>query len=172
MELSKETSEKIEKLIPRYPTKRSAVLPLLHLIQEEHGYISKEATEWIAEKLELQPINVHEVVTFYPMFREEPIGKKHIKVCRTLSCALRGSYTLCKKLEKELNCPVNETSEDGNYHIEFVECIANCGTAPVVQVGDKLYENVLPEKAGEFAQMLRDEVGDTSKNEQGEAVTQ
>lgn len=166
MELSKETLEKIDKLIGRYPEKRSAALMLLHVVQEEKGYISKEATEWIAQKLDLEPINIHELVTFYPMFREAPIGKKHIKVCRTLSCALNGSYTLCKKLQEELKCGLNETSEDGNYHIEFVECIASCGTAPVVQVDEKLYENITPEKAAEFAQMLRDEVGDVKDKQE------
>ncbi|HEX2099865.1 MAG TPA: NAD(P)H-dependent oxidoreductase subunit E, partial [Candidatus Synoicihabitans sp.] len=88
MNLKPETLTRIDEVIPHYPVKRSAVLPLLHLIQEDVGYISDGAIEWIAQKLELQPINVYEVVTFYPMFRRQPIGRRHIKVCRTLSCAL------------------------------------------------------------------------------------
>jgi len=158
MDLTKETLEKIEKLVPRYPTKRSAVLPLLHLVQEEKGHISNETIEWIAQKLELEPINVYELISFYPMLRDKPIGKKHVKVCRTLSCALKGSYKLCKKLEKELNCEVGKTSEDGNFTLEFVECIASCGTAPVVQVNEELHEGVIPDKAGEFAQKVREGV--------------
>ncbi len=157
MNLSNKSLEKIEKLIPRFPLKQSAALPILHIVQEEKGYISKEDIQWIAEKLDMQPINVYGLVTFYPMLREEPIGKRHIKVCRTLSCALQGSYALCKKLQEELNCPLNETSEDGNYTIEFVECLASCGTAPVVQVDQVLHENISVEKASEFAQQIRKE---------------
>lgn len=155
MNLSEKTLKKIDELIPRYPVKRSAVLPLLHLVQEEQGYISKEATEWIANKLDLEPINVHEIVTFYPMLREKPIGKCHVKVCRTLSCALRGGYALAEKLQDELKCKIGETSEDGEYTLEFVECIASCGTAPVVQVNETLYEDVKPENASDFAQKIR-----------------
>lgn len=145
MDLSAETLEKIDKLIPRYPQKRSATLPLLHLIQEEKGFLSKEAVEWVAAKLELQPIQVWEVVTFYPMYRREPIGKVHVKVCRTLSCALVGAYKTCEKLEEALGCKRGETSPDGKFTIEFVECIADCGKGPVVQVDDKLYEKVTPD---------------------------
>src|SRR5205807_4476745 len=94
MNLRPATLQRIDEVIPHYPVKRSAALPLLHLVQEDVGYISQEAIEWIAQKLELQPINVYELVTFYPMFRPEPVGKYQIKVCRTLSCALGGSYKL------------------------------------------------------------------------------
>ena len=150
MNLKPDTLEKIERLIPRYPDKKSGTLPLLHLIQEEQGWISPEAIEWIAERLELQPIQVQEVVTFYPMYHLQPIGKVHVKVCRTLSCALVGSYKTCEALEKKLKCKRGETSKDGNYTIEFVECIANCGSGPLVQVDDKLYENVTPDKVDEL----------------------
>ena len=132
------------------------MLPLLHLIQEEKGYISKQAMEWVAEKLEVVPIAVYEVVTFYPMFREKPIGLCHVKVCRTLSCALRGSHKVCEILQKELNCPIGETSSDGNYTLEFAECMACCGTAPVVHVDDQLYENVTPDKAVQLAKTIKD----------------
>ena len=103
MKLKTETLSRIDEVITHYPVKRSAVLPLLHLIQEDVGWISPEATEWVAAKLDLQPINVLEVVTFYPMFRQKPIGRRHIKVCRTLSCALLGGYTTCEAFEKEFN---------------------------------------------------------------------
>lgn len=155
MNLSGQTLKKIDELVPRYPEKRSAALPILHLVQEEKGYISDDAIEWIAERLDLQPVNIYELVTFYPMLRQKPIGKCHVKVCRTLSCALRGSYALCDKLKEELKCDIGETSEDGNYSLEFVECIASCGTAPVVQVNETLYEDVKPESASELAQKIR-----------------
>ena len=102
MNLSEETLGKIDEVIPRYPEKRSAALMVIHLVQEELGSISLESCEWIADKLDLQPINIQELVTFYPMLREKPWGKKHIRVCRTLPCALRGSYGTCKTLEEKL----------------------------------------------------------------------
>ena len=152
-----ETLSRIDEVITHYPVKRSAVLPLLHLIQEDVGYISDETIEWIAQKLELQPINVFEVVTFYPMFRRKPIGRRHIKVCRTLSCALMGGYKVCDEFRKEFNTDMNQVSPDGEVTIEFVECLASCGTAPVVMVDEQLHENVDLAKARQIAAQIRTE---------------
>ena len=126
----------------RYPPdrKRSAAIPLLHLWQEHFGLIGDEGVNWIAAKLGLQPINILELVTFYPMFRQKPAGGKHIRVCRTLSCAMAGSYRIMEKFREEAGA-------DENYSIEFVECLASCGTAPVCMVNDELHENVQPENA-------------------------
>ena len=165
-----ETQEKIDRLVPRYPTKRSAVLPLLHIVQKDKGFISKEAMEWIAKKLDLQPINVYEVVTFYPMLRDKPIGCRHVKVCRTLPCALNGSYDVKKKLEEELcGSKENPKPDAGDYTIEFVECIASCGTAPVVQVDEVLYEDVGPEKVSAFAEEIRKATPEIKKQRQERA---
>ena len=133
------------------------MLPLLHLIQEDAGYISDAAIEWVAQKLELQPINVYEVVTFYPMFRRKPIGRRHIKVCRTLSCALLGGYKTCEAFEKEFNTHRGEVSPDGEVTIEFVECLASCGTAPVVMIDDDLHEKVDAARAKELSAQIRKE---------------
>jgi NADH-quinone oxidoreductase subunit E len=157
MNLKPETLRRIDEVIPHYPVKRSAVLPLLHLIQEDVGYISPEAQEWIAAKLELQPINVFEVVTFYPMFRQKPIGRRHIKVCRTLSCALVGGYKTCEAFEKEFNTHRGEISPDGEVTIEFVECLASCGTAPVVMIDDDLHEKVDLTKAKQLSEQIKKE---------------
>src|SRR6266568_304617 len=142
--------------IGRYPSdeKRSASLPLLHLWQEHFGFINDEAVTWIAEKLGLQPINIFELVTFYPMLREKRAGKTHIRVCRTLSCAMAGSYQVMEKVsaaagidrhrdDNGMHNPIT-LSKDGKYSIEFVECLASCGTAPVCMVQDELIENVEP----------------------------
>ena len=129
-------------------------MPLLHLWQEHFGFISNEAVLWIAEKLGLQPINILELVTFYPMFREQPAGKMHIRVCRTLSCAMAGSFELMENLCTTFGIqrppegagthePIS-VSADGNYSVEFVECLASCHTAPVCMVGEKLHESVDP----------------------------
>jgi len=126
-------------------------MPLLHSWQEHFGFISDEAVVWIAEKLGLQPINILELVTFYPMFRQKPAGKTHIRVCRTLSCAMAGGFELMENLCTTLGIqrptagdgmhnPIR-ISADGDYSVEFVECLASCGTAPVCMMGEQLYEN-------------------------------
>jgi len=170
----------IDEAISHYPvSKRSASLPLLHLWQEHFGFISDEAVSWIATKLELQPINVLELVTFYPMFRRQPAGKTHIRVCRTLSCSMAGSYELRDALAASANIDIKTWNEhmqghahgdnshdhspkkltghavhnpghgnpiavspDGKFSIEFVECLASCGSAPVVMVNDLFQENI------------------------------
>ncbi len=147
---------KADELITHYPvSKRSASLPLLHLWQEAFGYISPQGIEWIAAKLELQPINILELVTFYPMFRQHPAGKIQIKVCRTLPCALGGAYALCDYLRKK--CATGEPdahgiamSADGMYSVEFVECLASCGTAPVIMIDDDFHESVTSARADEL----------------------
>ena len=154
MNLSEETLNKIEEVIPRYPDKRSASLMVIHLVQEELGAVDLEASEWIADKLDLQPINIRELITFYPMLKETPWGENHIRVCRTLPCALRGSYATCHKLEERLGVKEGHVSEDGKFSIEFMECLADCGEGPVVMVGDQTYENVEPEDAEKMADLL------------------
>ncbi|MDZ4814800.1 MAG: NAD(P)H-dependent oxidoreductase subunit E [Verrucomicrobiota bacterium] len=152
--------QKIDEVISHYPvSKRSASLPLLHLVQEHFGYVSEEATVWIADKLGLQPINILELVTFYPMFRQTPIGKNHIKICRTLSCALGGAHELCLHIRKNLGMDDHThdaaTSSDGTYTVEYVECLASCGTAPVMMINDDFYEGVSHTQADDLLQKYR-----------------
>ena len=160
--LKPETLGRADGIIAQYPQKRSATMPLLHLIQEDRGHITQEDMKWVAEKVEVTPMQVLEVVTFYPMFRQNPIGRRHVRVCRTLSCALRGSYSLMESLEKSLNCPRGETSPDGDFTLEFVECIADCGCGPVVHVDHAMHENVKPEDAAQFATQLKATLKDSS----------
>ena len=157
MLLKPATVQQIDEVIPHYPVKRSAALPLLHLVQEDQGYISSEAIEWIAAKLELQPINIYELVTFYPMFRQKPIGRRHIKVCRTLSCALLGGYQTCAEFEKQFGTSRGEVSPDGEVTVEFVECLASCGTAPVVMIDDALHEKVDCNRAKALSDQIKKE---------------
>ena len=136
--------------------KRSAVLPLLHYIQHHHGFISAAAIDWVAATIGIEPIKVLEVVTFYPGFRQSAPGKFHIRVCRTLSCAMGGSYELMEKLcelsgidrshADSHHHPVS-VSPCGNFSVEFAECLASCGSAPVCMVNDDFYEGVIPEQA-------------------------
>ena len=152
---------KIDEAITHYPvSKRSASLPLLHLWQEHFGFVSDEALAWIAQKLELSPINVLELVTFYPMFRRQPAGKRHIRICRTLSCAMAGAYQLKEAVAKAAGIDLKKwadenahhanaehgnpiaVSADGSFSIEFVECLASCGSAPVAMVDDLFREKI------------------------------
>lgn len=143
--------KEIDERITHYPvSKRSAVLPVLHALQHHFGFLSEEAVEWTAAKLELEPIKVLEVVTFYPGFRQSAPGKYHIRVCRTLSCAMAGSYdlmeSLCEKAGIDRSGVTHHNpiavSADGKFSIEFAECLASCGTGPVCLVNDDFHEAV------------------------------
>ena len=144
----------INELITHYPQPRSASLMVLHALQDHFGFISNHAVEWTAAKLGLQPINVFELVTFYPMFRQKPAGKFQFKVCRTLSCALGGGYKLhghlCQKLGLDPHKHGVQTTKDGRFSVEFVECLASCGTAPVMMCNEDFYEAVTHQKAEEI----------------------
>lgn len=144
----------LDTLATHYPQKRSASLMFLHALQEHFGFVSRDAVEWTASKLGLQPINVQELVTFYPMFRQTPLGKTHIKVCRTLSCALAGSSELrthfCQKLGLDPHAHAPQTTPDGKFTVEFVECLADCGNAPVVLLNDDLLPKVTKAQADQI----------------------
>ena len=150
-----EVEKEVDERMTHYPDKRSAVLPTLHALQHHFRYISDDAVNWAAEKLELEPIQVLQVVTFYPGFRQTAPGKYHIRVCRTLSCAMAGSYDLMESLCKEADIDRSKTthadpiaiSKDGKFSIEFAECLASCGTGPVCMVEDDFHEAVNPDQA-------------------------
>jgi len=149
-QLTSELLARVDETISHYPvSKRSAAVPLLHIWQNRFGYIDENGVEWIARKLDLEPINILELITFYPWFRQTPPGKKTIRVCRTLSCAMAGSYEVHKALCRAAGLGDNHdehahevTAPDGSCTIEFVECLASCGSAPVALVGDHLHERI------------------------------
>jgi NADH-quinone oxidoreductase subunit E len=149
----------VNELLTHYPQKRAASLMVLHAIQDKFGWISQEAVEWTAKKLELQPINIYEIVTFYPMLRQQPMGKFQIKVCRTLSCALGGAYELhkhfCDKLGLDAHAHGAQTTKDGKFTVEFVECLAAGGTAPVMMCNDAFYEGVTHKAADKILDGLK-----------------
>ncbi len=163
--ISPELESEADERISHYPDhKRSATLPLLHIVQHRFGFISAEAIDWVAAKLDLEPIKVLEVVSFYPGFRQTAPGKFHIRVCRTLSCAMGGSHELMDKLCELTG--IDRSSIDshhhpvavspcGNFSVEFAECLASCGTAPVCLVNDDFHEGVAPEKAGKLLESYK-----------------
>ena len=153
--LPPELIARIDEAVTHYPVSiRSASLPLLHLWQNHFGYIDDSGVNWIARRLNLEPINILELVTFYPWFRQTPPGRTTIRVCRTLSCAMAGSYEVREALTKAAGIGADAhdhghglNSPDGRYTIEFVECLASCGSAPVALVGDRLHESIGVEEA-------------------------
>lgn len=152
---TKELEAEVDELITHYPVKRAASLMVLHAVQNQAGWISQDAVLWAARKLELPPINLFEILTFYPMLRQEPTGRYQLKVCRTLSCALGGAHDLhrhlCAKLGLDAHAHGPQTTRDGKFTVEFVECLASCGTAPVMMCNDAFYEGVTPARADEIA---------------------
>lgn len=155
-EITTELIAEADERITHYPvSKLSAVLPLVHIVQHKFGYVCNEAILWIAEKLEVEPIKVESVVTFYPGFRQQAPGKYHIRVCRTLSCAMAGSYelmdTFCELANIDRSITTHENpiavSPCGNYSVEYAECLASCGTGPVCLINDDFHENITVEKA-------------------------
>jgi NADH-quinone oxidoreductase subunit E len=143
---TKENLGKIEALKKRYPSPKALSLPCLWMAQYQEGYISLDAVETIGELIDWPPMEIYRVATFYTMFNLEPVGKYHIQLCKTLSCALCGKSEILAKLQERLNLGVGESSEDGRYTLTQVECLGSCGTAPVMQINERYYENLTPDK--------------------------
>jgi NADH-quinone oxidoreductase E subunit len=155
VEFSPETYRKFEETVARYPRKEAAMLPVLYLAQQEFGYLSAEAIEYVAKLMEQSPARVSGVVSFYTMYATKPMGRHHIQVCRTLPCALRGAGRITGFLKKTLGIDCGETTPDGRFTLSEVECLASCGTAPMMQVNDDYYENLTEERLTEILESLK-----------------
>ena len=143
--ISEKAKQRMRELAARYPMARSAVMPSLYIVQQEEGYISHDALEAVAEAIGLTVDDVESVATFYTMYYQHPPGKKVIKVCTSISCYLRNCDALVSHLEQRLGMKRGETTPDGSYTLIATECLASCGTAPVLQVNNEFVENVTPE---------------------------
>ncbi len=143
--ISEQAKQRMRDLAARYPVARSAVMPSLHIAQQEEGYITKEGLQTVAEVLNMTVDDVESVATFYTMYYQRPVGKKVINICTGISCYLRNCDALLQHLEQRLGIKAGETTPDGNYTLIKMECLASCGTAPVLQVNDEFVENVTPE---------------------------
>lgn len=153
-ELSAQSRKKIDEILTRYPVKQAAMLPILHLIQEEHGYVPPEAEKVVAEIVEVPPVKVREVLQFYTLFLQEPIGKYHFQVCRTVSCWLRGAKEVLAHLENKLQIASGETSPDKKFTITEVECLGACEMAPMMQLNDDYIGPLTREKLDEIIEKL------------------
>src|SRR6187549_3328134 len=149
MQFSDKTLALVQKIINRYPEgkQKSALLPLLHVAQAEFdGWLSPETMDYVASLLNIKPIEVYEVASFYTMFNTKPVGKCLIEVCRTGPCWLRGADDIVEHIENRLGISEGETTKDGQFTLKTVECLGSCGTAPMLQCGAEFYENLTIEK--------------------------
>lgn len=153
--ISEEARAKMRTLASRYPSARSATLPALRVAQEEEGYVTPEGIEAVADALGLKPDEVASVVSFYSMFHRQPVGRHVVKVCTSVSCYLRGCDALLERLEAGLGIHRGETTPDGAVTLLGVECLASCGTAPVLQLDDEFVENVTDARADALIAELR-----------------
>lgn len=145
--ISEATKERMRAVVATYPSPRSAMLPVLHIAQDEEGFVTADGLRVTAELIGCKVDEVESIVTFYSMYHQHPVGQRVIKVCTSLSCYLRGCDPLLVQLEAGLGTRRGTTSADGRFTIEGAECLASCGTAPVIQVNDEFVENVTPERA-------------------------
>lgn len=143
--LTPEREKQADELLTRYPTKKAACIPLLHLCQEQHGWVSDDVIEYVAKRLSLATAHVKGVVTFYTMFHQKPVAPNVIWVCRTLMCEVRGAKVIQEHLEKKLGCHVGGTSADGKFTLLKAECLAACGQAPMIQLNNDFHENLTTE---------------------------
>jgi NADH-quinone oxidoreductase subunit E len=156
--LSEEHERELGDIVSRYPNKMAACIPTLHLCQDANGgWVSDDVIGFVAKRLDLSPAHVKGVVTFYSLFNEAPPGKHQVWVCRTLSCALRGSGDLIRHCEKRLGVHVGETTKDGKITLRTAECLAACGTAPAMQVDKTYHENLTVESVDRILDRLLSE---------------
>lgn len=155
-QLSPDGEQILEELLKRYPTQRAACIPLLHLCQEESGWVSDDVVQFVADRLELTTAQVKGVVTFYTSLHQEPVAPNVVWVCRTLSCELRGGKKIQEHLEHKLGCHAGGTSKDGKFTLKTAECLAACGNAPMIQVNDAYYEDLTLEKLDKIIDELRE----------------
>jgi len=140
--LSEESLKRIEELKKRYQHPQSVVIDSLWMWQKEHGWVSEEGMKQIADLLGIPVHHVYGVVTFYTMFNKQPVGKHKIEVCTNVSCMLRDGEKILKHIESRLNIKAGQTTPDNRFTLVEAECLGSCGTAPMMQVGDRYYENL------------------------------
>ena len=160
IQFSDSTMARAQEIIARYPSdkKKSALIPLLHLAQDENeGWLSVESMDYVARLLDIQPIEAYEVASFYSMFNLKKRGNCLIEVCRTSSCWLSGAEDVVRHIEKRLGIKDGQTTPDGKFTLKTVECLGACGYAPMFQVGDKFYEHLTIEKVDALIEQFKGE---------------
>ncbi|HET6892865.1 MAG TPA: NADH-quinone oxidoreductase subunit NuoE [Pyrinomonadaceae bacterium] len=147
---STEVEAEIDRHLAKYPVMRSAILPLMFIVQRERGYLDPPGVLYLANRLGLRVTDIWEVATFYSMIHTEPIGRHHIQICKTLSCKIMGEPAITEHVCRKLGIKPGETTADGTFTVSLVECLGSCGPAPMFQIGFDYYENLTPEKVDEI----------------------
>ena len=155
LEFSASAKQRIERLLTQYPTSQAALLPVLHLAQEEFGYLPDEALHLVADTLKVPSAHVFGVITFYTMFHREKPGRNELMVCTNVSCMLRGGYDILHHIEKKLGIKAGESTADGCFHLVEEECLAACANAPMMICGDAYYLDLTPQKVDAALDDLR-----------------
>jgi NADH-quinone oxidoreductase E subunit len=145
LQFSESASEELNAIVAKYPRKEAALLPALHLAQREFNHLSIEVQAMVAKTLDIPPVRVHEVTTFYEMFHQHAEGQFHLELCTNISCHLAGADSLVCHAKKKLGIEVGHQSEDGVFGLMEAECLASCGSGPMMRVGDDYYEHLTPE---------------------------
>ena len=153
--LSEELLKKFQEVIARYPLKRSAIVPCLLFAQDEIGFISDEVIEEVARRVEVRPIEVIEAIGYYSMLHRNPLGKYNLQVCTNVSCMVRGGEEILEHCKKRLGIGHKETTPDGLFSLEEVECLGACCGAPAMQVNYDFYEDLTPAKVDALLERLR-----------------
>src|SRR6185503_18465305 len=152
---SKETEERFKHLASIYPRKRSALIPMLLLAQQEHGYVKNETIEYIGKYLDLDPSEVESIMSFYTLLRRKPVGKYHILICTNLACLLQGSDDIEACIKRKLGVGLGEVTSDGLFSAIEFECLGSCTTAPCIQVNGEFHENLDVPKTERLLDELR-----------------
>jgi NADH-quinone oxidoreductase E subunit len=155
LEFSPQSKDRVGNIISRYPTKQAALLPVLHVAQEEFGHLPDEVIELVSRTLELPPAHVYGVITFYTMFHREKKGRNELMVCTNISCMLRGGYDILRHVENRLGIKAGETTPDGAFSIVEEECLAACANAPMMICGDEYFLDLTPAKVDAALAELR-----------------
>jgi NADH-quinone oxidoreductase subunit E len=160
---SPELAARFDKLVNLYPLKRSALVPMLLYAQDEVGYVSDAVVTEIAQRLDLLELDVRNVLSYYSMLRTKPAGKYNVQICTNISCMLRGGYEILDHCKRKLGIGHKETTRDGVFSLEEVECIGACCWAPAIQINYDFHENLTPAKVDALFQMYRDGKGKDEK---------
>ena len=145
VQFSNQALEEYERVLTQYPLKRAAIMPVLWIAQREFGYLSAEVQQYVADLMGFPLAWVSGVAYFYTMYYKTPIGKYHIQVCTNVSCMLRGSDEIVRVIEERLGIGLGQTTADRRFSLDEVECLASCGTAPMMQINEDYHENLTPE---------------------------
>jgi len=147
---SAQVEAEIDRHLAKYPVMRSAILPLMFIVQRERGYLDPPGVLYLANRLSLRVTDIWEVATFYSMINTSPVGKYHIQVCKTLSCKIRGAGKITEHCSNKLGIKPGETTADGRFTLSEVECLGSCGTAPMYQINFDYHEDLTPEKVDQI----------------------